>query len=825
MESRDYISLFEQSPALLVVLDPHFNIVTISDAYLKATLIERENVINRNIFDVFPEHPNDKSSAVHAALQISLNRVLDQQVADKMEIQKHAIRKPQSEGGEFVERYWSVLNSPLLDDDKNVKYIIQHIEDVTKNEELIANNLKLKNHIELLAESYEYAEEIIATIDEPFLILNSEFKIKSASKSFYKKYKITKDEAEGVALFDLNNKQWDIPGLRSHIENILICKTASEDLEATHPFYGNGDQTIVFTAKNIFQKTHSEQLILLAIKDISEVRRLSNKLQLKEKKTLDKQLETEKIALKKIEDSEKRYNMMLTNSPYSIAILKGKNMVVSLANASIKEIWGKGNDVEGKEFTTILPEIKDTQFPALLNEVYTTGIPFYGNELLAPLVRNGKTEDAYFNFVYQPYQEADKTISGVTIIAYEVTAQVIAKNELIESKINAEQKTLIAEEAVRSKQQFLSNMSHEIRTPMNAIIGFTNIILKTELNNSQQEYITAIKESGDALIILINDILDIAKVDAGMITFETTIFKLTKSISTTLHLFEQKILEKNIALIHNYDPAIPKYLIGDPMRLRQIILNLMSNAIKFTSKGEISVNVRQLSQDSESVTIEFIITDTGIGIAKDRLEHIFKNFEQATKTTSTSYGGTGLGLAIVKQLVERQGGTIIASSEHGVGSSFGFRMNFKKSNRQELVANDELGTSSFDTYKEAITKGTKVLVVEDVVLNQLLIKIILLDFGFEIEMADNGRVAVELLEKNEYDIILMDLQMPEMNGFEATAHIRNILNSQIPIIALTADVTNADVEKCIAVGMNDYISKPIDEKLLFDKISKHLVRV
>jgi CheY-like chemotaxis protein len=309
-----------------------------------------------------------------------------------------------------------------------------------------------------------------------------------------------------------------------------------------------------------------------------------------------------------------------------------------------------------------------------------------------------------------------------------------------------------------------------------------------------------------------------------MITFETTIFKLTKSISTTLHLFEQKILEKNIALVHNYDPAIPKYLVGDPMRLRQIILNLMSNAIKFTSKGEISVNVRQLSQDNESVTIEFIIQDTGIGIAKDRLEHIFKNFEQATKTTSISYGGTGLGLAIVKQLVERQGGTIIASSEYGVGSSFGFRMNFKKSNRKETVTNEELESNPFDAYKESITKGTKILVVEDVVLNQLLIKIILLDFGFEIEMADNGKIAVELLEKNKFDIILMDLQMPEMNGFEATAHIRNVLNSQIPIIALTADVTNADVEKCISVGMNDYISKPIDEKLLFDKISKHLVK-
>ena len=445
---------------------------------------------------------------------------------------------------------------------------------------------------------------------------------------------------------------------------------------------------------------------------------------------------------------------------------------------------------------------------------------FYGNELLAPLVRNGKLEQVYFNFVYQPYHEADKTISGVTIIAYEVTEQVLAKNALIESKINAEQKTLIAEEAVRSKQQFLSNMSHEIRTPMNAIIGFTNVILKTELKKSQKEYISAIKESGDALIILINDILDIAKVDAGMMSFEKTAFKLSKSISATLHLFEQKMLEKNIALSHNYDPAIPKILIGDPMRLRQIILNLMSNAIKFTSKGKISINTRLLNEDTESCTIEFIVTDTGIGIAQDRLEHIFKNFEQATKAISNSYGGTGLGLAIVKQLVEMQGGTIIAFSEEGKGSSFGFTMNFMKPNPQEIGTDPEALT--LDLSKESTTSGTKVLVVEDVILNQLLIKIILLDFGFDIEIADNGQIAVDLLQKNDYDIVLMDLQMPVLNGFETTSYIRNVLNSKIPIIALTADVTTTDVEKCISVGMNDYISKPIDEKLLLDKINKHL---
>ena len=214
----------------------------------------------------------------------------------------------------------------------------------------------------------------------------------------------------------------------------------------------------------------------------------------------------------------------------------------------------------------------------------------------------------------------------------------------------------IAEDAMNAKQQFLSNMSHEIRTPMNAIIGFTKVMLKTDLSSSQKEYLTAIKLSGDALIVLINDILDLAKVDAGKLTFEQTPFKMALSISAMLHLFELKIQEKNLELVKDYDNNIPEVLIGDPIRLHQIILNLVSNAIKFTSKGKVTVSVLLLNEDENKVTIKFSVSDTGIGISEKEIENIFKNFQQANNDTARLYGGTGLGLAIVKQLVERQGG-------------------------------------------------------------------------------------------------------------------------------------------------------------------------
>ena len=390
-----------------------------------------------------------------------------------------------------------------------------------------------------------------------------------------------------------------------------------------------------------------------------------------------------------------------------------------------------------------------------------------------------------------------------------------------EAKRKAETATQIAESAVKAKQQFLSNMSHEIRTPMNSIIGFTNVVLKTELSEKQKEYLNAIKASGDALIVLINDILDIAKVDAGKMTFEQIPFELSTSISATLHLFEPKIKEKNLELIGNYDAAIPEILIGDSVRLRQIMLNLLSNAVKFTDEGKITVSVRMLKEKADSIAIEFSVTDTGIGIPENKLEHIFDDFQQATNETSRLHGGTGLGLSIVKQFVELQGGNLFVNSKQGEGSTFGFILNFKKATAQITEMAAITGTNNGVEFAQRI-QNIKILVAEDMPLNQLLIKIILEDFGFHVDIASNGKIAIEKLQANKYDIILMDLQMPEMNGFEATKYIRSKMKSQIPIIALTADVTTVDVEKCRSVGMNDYISKPIEEKLLYSKIITYL---
>lgn len=503
---------------------------------------------------------------------------------------------------------------------------------------------------------------------------------------------------------------------------------------------------------------------------------------------------------------------------------KGKIMDMNDALANITGMTRE--KLTGTDFLDYFTEPEKAR--AVYQEVFARGS--VADSPLTLRHQNGTLTDVLFNGSI--YKDDSGNVLGVVIVARDVTEQKriatalqeaivfaeLATNIAEEAKLKADAARKIAEDAVKAKQQFLSNMSHEIRTPMNAIIGFTKVVLKTELSPRQREYLNAIKTSGDALIVLINDILDLAKVDAGKMIFEQTPFKMASSIAAMLHLFELKIQEKNLKLIKQYDEKIPEVLLGDPVRLHQIILNLMSNAVKFTKEGTITVAVNLLKEDETEVLVEFVVTDTGIGIGEDRMDTIFENFQQATSETSRLFGGTGLGLAIVKQLVEAQGGNIHVKSRIEEGSDFCFSLSFNKTN-------EAAEAEPVSVFANTPLRSVKVLVVEDIALNQLLMRTLLDDFGFECDIAGNGKLAIEKLQHKVYDIILMDLQMPELNGFEATEYIRKTLKLNIPIIALTADVTTADLAKCKSVGMDDYISKPVDERLLQSKIILFLARV
>ena len=404
------------------------------------------------------------------------------------------------------------------------------------------------------------------------------------------------------------------------------------------------------------------------------------------------------------------------------------------------------------------------------------------------------------------------------LVCVGVLSSDINKRQKLEKQLVITQKK--AEDAAIIKEQFMANMSHEIRTPMNAIIGFTNRLSKTQLDGEQKEYVLAVQSSGENLLTIVNDILDFSKIEAGMVRIEQIPFNLPATLTAVNTLFSSEAKEKKIQLQFHVSEHIPELVIGDPTRLTQILVNLLGNAIKFTTEGNIDVIATVLKEEEESTTFEFKVQDTGIGIPLDKIDDIFERFTQAKSDTSRIYGGTGLGLSIVKKLVELQNGTIHVESNKGKGSVFTVTIPYKKTKIPTTIADPKLVPEK--KYSPDRKNKIKILVVEDNLLNQKLAGFILADWGFDFDICANGKLAIEQLKNNKYSLILMDIQMPEMNGYETTEFIRKNMGLKIPIIAMTAHALPGEKEKCVSFGMTDHISKPIKEPDLHEMLTMYL---
>jgi signal transduction histidine kinase/HPt (histidine-containing phosphotransfer) domain-containing protein/BarA-like signal transduction histidine kinase len=378
---------------------------------------------------------------------------------------------------------------------------------------------------------------------------------------------------------------------------------------------------------------------------------------------------------------------------------------------------------------------------------------------------------------------------------------------------SAEEAKLEAQNANQAKSIFLANMSHEIRTPINAIKGLTKLALKTNLTAQQKDYLIKIESSSQALLEVINDILDFSKIEAGQLKMESINFYLDEELEQLFNILGMRIEEKGLKLLLNIDETVPRSLLGDPLRLKQILINLTTNAIKFTTNGSIHIKIELVERKAEQVKLRFSITDTGIGISAEVIPYLFDTFTQADASTTREFGGTGLGLAICKRLTNMMGGDISVESQLEQGSTFIFTAEFGVGQTEKNVL------SAKKPLQIKHLQGARILLVEDNSINQQVAQEIIESVGLVVDIANNGEEAVAAVNNVQFDAVLMDIQMPKMDGYEATRLIRK-KRGELPIIAMTAHAMSGDKEKCLAAGMNDYISKPIDETQLWSTLGK-----
>ena len=500
---------------------------------------------------------------------------------------------------------------------------------------------------------------------------------------------------------------------------------------------------------------------------------------------------------------EEKYRNIIANMNLGLLEVDNEENIL-FANQSFREISGyDSEDLVGNKTDMFLLGEDKGSFLEQKHQLRTQGV----SDSYEIAVKNKAGELRWWFISGAPNYNDEGELVGSIGIHLDITKQKELESALAIAKTKAE-------EASVAKEAFLANMSHEIRTPLNAIIGMIRELSREELSPKQQTYLSHTDTAARHLLSIVNNILDISKIEAGELKLEEHHFSLQALVANIVSILHFKASKKNIELTSELSENIWPSYVGDSARIRQVLINLLDNALKFTSEGSVRLNISVLKEDASGQTIAITIADTGIGMDEEYLGQLFSKFSQAEKSTSRRFGGTGLGMSITNEIIKLMNGSIEVKSTKGQGTEFLIKMKLQQGDIDKLSDRTEDG--------QHLLSGARVLLVEDNVMNRFIANKSLSYFGCTTDEAENGLIAIEMLKKKRYDLILMDIQMPKLDGVETTKIIRNELNLELPIIAVTANAFKKDIDLYLSIGMNDYVTKPFEEKDLFDTIARQL---